>query len=139
MLLKLSTYKGLLILLFVMLIASCKKDTDNNVDPVDPGEVLVSFEKDVQPIFNNSCVSCHPNSGSMSLLPGESYESLVDFMSPTYLKVRVSPFFADSSVICLKLHGAEGFGFMMPLNGIPLEDEEIKTIEDWIDQGALNN
>ena len=127
------------ILLFAVSIilglSSCNKDNS----PDNPDEQMVSFEKDVQPIFNQNCVSCHPNNGNMSLLEGEAYSNLVDVISPNYDVVRVSPFYADSSVICMKLHGIEGYGFLMPLNGIPLEDEEIKTIEDWIDQGAIDN
>lgn len=138
MLLGFRTYKVVVFLLLIVL-SSCSKDTDEGGDPVDPSVEMVSFEKDVQPIFNENCISCHPNSGNMSLLEGESYNNLVDVVSPNYLKVRVSPFFADSSVICFKLHGIDGYGFLMPLNGIPLLDSEIKTIEDWIDQGALNN
>jgi hypothetical protein len=100
---------------------------------------VVSLEKDVQPILNQNCIMCHPASGAMSLIQGEAYSNLVNVMSPTYNKVRVSPFYADSSVICFKLHGIEEYGFQMPLNGIPLEDGEIVIIEDWIKQGALNN
>jgi hypothetical protein len=120
-----------------MLLFSCTKG-DRPI-PFPSGEVEVSLEKDVQPIFDQNCISCHPSSGGMSLKKGESHASLVNVISTEYGIVRVSPFHADSSVICFKLHGLEGYGFLMPLNGIPLEAEEIKTIEDWIDQGALDN
>ncbi len=118
---------------FVFMLSSC----DKAHGPIVPE--IVSFQNDVQPIFDQNCISCHPNSGDMSLKEGESYSNLVNVISPNYLLARVSPFNADSSVICMKLHGVEGYGFQMPLNGIPLEDEEIKTIEAWIDQGALDN
>jgi hypothetical protein len=128
----------LIALFFVGVLSSCTKDT-NPFPYSDNGENMVSLEKDVQPIFDHNCVSCHPNSGSLSLMAGDSYDNLVNVISPEYGVVRVSPYYADSSVVCMKLHGVEGYGFMMPLNGIPLEAEEIKTIEDWIDQGAQNN
>lgn len=125
-------------LLLIGAVSSCEKNT--NPIPIAPnGDKIVSLEKDVQPIFNQNCISCHPNSGDLSLMPGDSHSSLVNVISSEYGIVRVSPFYADSSVICMKLHGVEGYGFLMPLNGIPLEPEEIKTIEDWIDQGAQNN
>jgi hypothetical protein len=131
-------YNILLALLSIAFISSsCNKSDEPQSDP--SGNLIVSFQKDVQPIFDHNCISCHPNSGNMSLLEGEAYDNLVDVISPVYNLVRVSPFKADSSVICFKLHGIEGFGHLMPLNGIPLEDAEIKLIEDWIDQGALNN
>lgn len=121
----------------LLILFSCEKQSSSYITPID--DVEVSFKNDVQPIFDANCISCHPNSGDMSLKAEDSYDNLVNYVSPTYNVVRVSPFHADSSVICMKLHGMEGFGFLMPLNGIPLEDEEILTIEDWIDQGALNN
>lgn len=130
---KFTKYVGAMLML--ALLFSCEKQ--NGTGSVD--EELVSFKFDVQPIFDANCISCHPNSGDMSLKKEDSYANLVNFVSPEYNVVRVSPFHADSSVICMKLHGVEGYGFLMPLNGIPLEMEEIKTIEDWIDQGALNN
>ena len=139
MLYKKVIYKLFALMLVLLSVSSCKKESDNDIVPIDPNDTVVSFEKDVQPIFDQNCISCHPNSGGMSLIAGESYNSLVNVVSPNYHKVRVSPFFADSSVICFKLHGVDGYGFMMPLNGIPLEDSEIDTIEDWIDQGALDN
>jgi len=128
----------LILILFVGVLSSCTKEV-NPFPLAANGDKLVSLEKDVQPIFDHNCVSCHPNSGNMSLMPGEAYNNLVNVISPEYGIVRVSPHYADSSVICMKLHGVEGYGFMMPLNGIPLEAEEIKTIEDWIDQGAQDN
>jgi hypothetical protein len=125
-------------LLVIGALSSCEKKTDPV--PVMPnGDKVVSLENDVQPIFDQNCISCHPNSGDLSLMAGDSYNNLVNIISPEYGVVRVSPFYADSSVICMKLHGVDGYGFLMPLNGIPLEAEEIKTIEDWIDQGAQNN
>ena len=126
----------LVVLLSLVFISSCTKDNE----PSDPQLKLVSFEKDVQPILTHNCLPCHPNSGGMSLVPGEAHSNLVNVISTNYSpKIRVVPFKADSSVICLKLHGMPEYGYQMPLNGIPLEDEEIITIEDWIDQGALDN
>jgi hypothetical protein len=126
------------VIILTSILISCTKGNDPGIVPVDE-PVLVSFKDDVQPIFNQNCITCHPNSGNMSLLEDASYANLVDVISPEYGIVRVSPFHADSSVICMKLHGVEGYGFLMPLNGIPLDPIEIKTIEDWIDQGALDN
>lgn len=126
----------LVALLSVVFISSCTKDSEPSI----PGEIIISFDKDIQPILTHNCLPCHPNSGGMSLKPGEAHSNLVNVISSNYApRVRVVPFRADSSLICLKLHGMEGYGYQMPLNGIPLEDEEIKIIEDWIDQGALDN
>ena len=128
---------ALMSILIVLTSTSCKKDVEEDLGPYDR---VVSYEKDVQPIFNQNCISCHPASGDLSLLPGDSYDNLVNVISPNYFpEVRVKPFRADSSVVCHKLHGIENYGHLMPLNGIPLEAEEIETIEAWIDQGAKNN
>lgn len=129
--------KFVVMVLMVSALYSCSKENGANPFPLSHEEV--SFEKDVQPIFDQNCISCHPNSGDLSLKSGSSYDNLVNVISPEYGIARVSPFYKDSSVICMKLHGVEDYGFLMPLNGIPLESEEIKTIEDWIEQGAINN
>jgi hypothetical protein len=126
-----------MLLLFIVTFSSCNKK-NTKVEP--QGVEVISFEKDIQPILTHNCLPCHPNSGGMSLKIGEAHSNLVNVISSNYApKVRVVPFKADSSVICLKLHGMADYGLQMPLNGIPLEDSEIKIIEDWIDQGALDN
>ena len=109
------------VFLLVAILFSCEKQSGPSGEPIDPKATIVSFKNDVQPIFNENCISCHPSSGDMSLKEEDSFENLVNYMSPTYNVVRVSPFHADSSVICMKLHGVEGYGFLMPLNGIPYQ------------------
>src|SRR5690625_3977970 len=55
-------------------------------------EPTVSFEQDVQPLFNNNCVFCHmtgAESGNVNLEPGISYEALVGVKSTQYDLERV--------------------------------------------------
>ncbi|MEX2565983.1 MAG: DUF1553 domain-containing protein [Cyclobacteriaceae bacterium] len=93
----------------------------------------VDFSADVKPILNQHCISCHggvkknagfsllfenealgaTESGHPAIIPGDASES--EFISR------------------LKEKDPE---LRMPYNKPPLSDEEIKTLTDWVNQGA---
>ncbi len=116
---------------------------------VRPGGPVL-FSRDVQPIFTRSCalsIGCHTGftpAAGMSLSPGEAYRFTVGVPSeevPTIARVR--PFESEDSYLYLKITGTAGdvggVPSRMPLGQAPLRPEEISTIREWIDQGALNN
>jgi len=118
--------------------AQCS-DTDS-----DPG-VTVSFQRDIQPIFDESCASCHTPDGRspIGLQVGT-------FNVSTYAGVRaggavrgqreVVPGRPCASGLVQKVSVFPPFGARMPLNGPPfLEDHEIQLLHDWIAEGALEN
>ncbi len=97
-----------------------------------PADGVIVFDRDVRPILEASCVSCHSakkrrgglrldthagllqgGTGGEAIVVGNSAES--------YLIERVSP------------GGAEQ---QMPLEMPPLPEEQIKILKAWIDQGA---
>jgi hypothetical protein len=108
----------------------------------------VSYSADVQPILTESCLSCHNRAGEGSVTSGFSVGSYDDVLEGTSLGPVVIPGSSESSnlyrVIAMKtapeirmpphhdVSWAEG-------RGVPLSEEQIKTIKDWIDQGAKDN
>jgi hypothetical protein len=99
-----------------------------------PAAVRVDFAKDVVPILQSSCISCHANglakggfrldtrelmlkggdSGEPGIVPGHSSDSdLIDLVSET-----------DVTVV-------------MPKKGAHLKPEQIAILRNWIDQGAV--
>jgi hypothetical protein len=108
----------------------------------------VSYSADVQPILTESCLSCHNRVGEGSVTSGFSVGSYDDVLEGTSLGPVVIPGSSESSnlyrVIAMKtapeirmpphhdVSWAEG-------RGVPLSEEQIKTIKDWIDQGAKDN
>ncbi len=120
----------------MFLIQSCSKEAG----PVEPEDATtqVSFANDVQPIFDNNCVSCHPSSGNLDLRPGQSYNQLVNVSASGYNALRVKPGDPEASVLYKKIDGSGTFGSNMPLGG-QLSAADIQTIKTWIEQGAQNN
>jgi hypothetical protein len=107
-----------------------------------------SFSRDIQPIFNNNCVTCHQGQGtglpsSMSLEPSKSYANLVGVQSTESAEMRVKAGAPDQSYLIAKLNGTQvaagGSGAQMPLGSSPLPQSQIDLISQWITNGALNN
>ncbi len=98
------------LLIFGILPISCKKE--NPPTGPDTGE-SINYDRDIQPIWNNSCVSCHSGSspsGGLDLSAGISYSNLVNVISPTYNVWRVRSGKPDSSVLYHKIIDSERYG-----------------------------
>jgi hypothetical protein len=98
---------------------TCHNGMSNSCDTT-----MVSYAKDVKPIFDTYCVTCH---GSSNPNGGVSLTS-----------------FDGASVIAKtgKLLGVvtwtNGF-LMMPLGGNQIPDCDVNTLTAWINQGVMNN
>jgi hypothetical protein len=97
------------------------------------GGAGVSFEHDVQPIFDRKCAVCHPVSYPyLDLRRGRSYDELVG------VSARTRPAFERV------LPGRPELSYLLThppdpsLAGL-LTDEELDLIARWIDQGAKDN
>ena len=97
-----------------------------------PTPRLVSFSKDVMPIFENRCSTCH---GSMGGWDSTTYESVINSGNngPTVVPGNV-----EDSLLAQKILGTQAKGNMMPPGG-QMPEAEIQTILDWISAGAFNN
>jgi mono/diheme cytochrome c family protein len=94
------------------------------------GEGEVSFEKEVRPIFEQNCFSCHKGSNAKSDLSLETQESVLEggTLSGPAVIARKS---AESPLVQY-LRGIKTP--RMPFGGPPLPEGQIALIEKWIDQ-----
>lgn len=139
----------------ILVIASCAKDEGpvpmpRPVAPVAPIDTTTdttivvidtAYFTEVAAIFHAKCWLCHPPYGGMDLTPTEAYGNLVNVTSTNYAPAkRVVPGDLDASVLWHKLTGDGIYGTMMPPPVYTqLTLEELQTIRDWIEQGALDN
>lgn len=82
-------------------------------------------------IFGAKCMMCHGEGGKAGL-DVRSYESVMKGSRNGPVVIAGDP---DKSPIILSLKGVEGRE-RMPKNSMPLSDDEMKTIESWIKNGA---
>lgn len=101
-----------------------------------PGEPVTYLH--VAPIFATRCAKCHSDNGQMGRAP-EGYR-LVSYASTlsTADRVRVVPGNPAASEMVRRIRGQARP--RMPFDGPPfLSEEEIRLIEDWIEQGGRNS
>ena len=104
----------------------------------------VSFEADVQPIFDENCVTCHQSSGApqgLVLEDGQSWRKLLHGRSAESKLALVAPGKPGESYLLHKLAGTQartGSGAQMP-PGDPLAPDKVAIVQRWIAAGALNN
>ena len=122
--------KPLALLFAVLLIAGC----GSRPDPAPKADV--SFAKDIQPIFTQSCMPCH--AGGTTAKGNYDLTGYAGAMSNGEDAVpNVLPGNADSSSLYLRVNGA--IKPQMPKERPPLSAAQLATIKKWIDQGAKNN
>ena len=100
-----------------------------------PGEA-VTYQH-VAPIFAKRCAKCHTDKGQMGRAPeGYRLTSYASTLSSSD-RVRVVPGNPDASALVRRIRGQSRP--RMPFDGPPyLDDEDVRLIEDWIEQGARN-
>ena len=91
-------------------------------EEVDPGETVL-FQTQVQPIFNDNCITCHKGSRDPDLRDGNSYESLT---TGEYVNLP-----AADSKLYKQIISSSHTSFTI--------DPEKQLIYNWIDQGAQDN
>ena len=85
----------------------------------------IDYETEIQTIFNNNCISCHGNSGGLSL---ESYANLMTGGNSGTVIISGDH---SNSLLWEKINN----GQMPPNNKLP--SYNIDLIAAWIDEGAL--
>ena len=138
-------------LTFLTIVAGCGGATvmpgggdDGDSDGGSNGDTI-SFARDVQPILTTFCATCHVEGGladlsgiALRLTEAEALDGLIGGMSvqdPSFS--FVVPGDSSSSLLFLKVSMVDPpVGDRMPFALLPLEDDEIAIIRDWIDQGA---
>jgi Planctomycete cytochrome C len=128
-------------LLYLILIVSATIiyfgcDDSITVQDVDNREIPdsnVSFSKDIAPIFELKCVTCH---GSGRLDGGVDLTTWSGVVDPRI----VIPGEADTSPLVWTIEWRPGFPPMPPANfSVPLTTRQINGVKNWINEGAKNN
>ena len=91
----------------------------------------VSFSKDVMPILQSRCISCHGGGQSNRGLSFDTYDTLMAGSNNGLVIVPGDP--NNSRLIQLVQSGT------MPKRGPKLTPDQIQILIDWILAGALNN
>jgi len=120
-----------------LLLAACD---DEIFPPVDHGAAVSGDTyDDVATVLDGACVACHTGAtpaGGLDLAT-DPCADLVGVDSPDYGTPYVSPGDATSSLLWLKMSGAEPtrWGGVMPPSGT-LAATSVDTVAAWIDAGA---
>ncbi len=101
----------------------------------------VSFKKDIQPIFDDYCVSCHKPGGKGFVKSGLDLTTYDNLMKGTKFGKVVIPGNSEASTISKLLTGTnKGLKMPMGLNAAgTLDRQYILAIRKWVKQGAKNN
>jgi uncharacterized membrane protein len=91
----------------------------------------VSYSKDLQPIFQESCVSCHGGERTSRALDLKTFESL---MAGSQNGAVIVPGQADASKLVQAIQSGK-----MPKRGTKWTPEQLKLLVDWVNAGAQNN
>ena len=103
----------------------------------------IDYLEDIQPIFNNNCISCHSGTYGSGALELDSFERLIEGNSNN--GPVVFPFNADSSLLYRVLLRDsvivpnEPICCRMPKNADPLPIDQRTAIHNWINEGALGS
>jgi uncharacterized membrane protein len=128
------TQKYLLVLIAVsaLALAACGGSAAPNVSNANstqsPKGANVSFVKDINPLLQSRCVSCHGGQQAPRGLNLQSYDSLM--AGSQNGPVLIAGDAANSLIVQLVTAGK------MPKRGPQLTPAEVQMLSDWINAGA---
>jgi len=91
----------------------------------------VSFTKDILPILQNSCVSCH---GGEKTSKGLDLKTFASLMTGSQNGAVVVAGDASNSKLIQSIQSGK-----MPKRGGPLPADQIQLLVNWVNAGATNN
>jgi uncharacterized membrane protein len=101
---------------------------------------LMSYQKDVAPILQKHCASCHVPGQPGYAASGFDLQGYDSLMKGTRFGAVVLPGDPMTSVLVMLIEGRVDPSIKMPHGGAnPMTEAEIKTIRRWVKQGAKNN
>ena len=126
-------YKILIVACIAIIYISCDdtvtvQDIDNRVIP----DSNVSYTKDIRPILEVKCVSCH---GTNSVEGGVNLTEWTYFVD-NRIVVRGEP---DNSILVWVLEEKAGYSHLGKTNYIPMTANQVRGVKTWIAEGAQNN
>ncbi|PYV39968.1 MAG: hypothetical protein DMG06_21655 [Acidobacteria bacterium] len=98
-----------------------------------PSRALVDFARDVQPIFQSRCASCHGNDVQMSGLRLDNRMSALKGGKSG--RPAIVPGRSSESLLIRYVSGVDP-KVIMPPTGERLRSDEIHLLSQWIDEGA---
>jgi uncharacterized membrane protein len=100
----------------------------------------VSYQKDVAPILQKHCASCHVPGQAGFAASGFDLQGYDSLMKGTRFGPVVLPGDPMTSVLVMLIEGRADPSITMPHGGAkPLTRDETRTIRRWVKQGARNN
>ena len=108
--------------LLILILSGCTK-YEIPTPPCPDGDTSAKYAADIQPIFNQKCITCHSGSQKPDLSDGWSYDELID-------GGYVDTDFPCESLLYQKFSDSH--------DGRATE-EEVLQILGWIQDGANNN
>jgi hypothetical protein len=104
------------------------------------GESAVSYSRDVKPILQANCLSCHQEGGAGYEASGFSMASYDELMKGTRFGPMVLPGDSAGSNLIVLMEGRADPSISMPHGQAkPVSTADVDTIRRWIDQGAKKN
>jgi hypothetical protein len=99
--------------------------------PAAPANGTVSFSKDIAPILQNTCISCHGGDRTEKSLDLKTFASL---MAGSENGAVITPGDAANSLLIQKVQSGN-----MPKRKPKLPADQIQMLVDWVNAGAQNN
>jgi hypothetical protein len=104
------------------------------------GEGTVSYARDVEPILQANCLSCHQEGGAGFEASGFSMASYDDLIKGTQYGPMIVAGDSEGSNLVVLMEGRADPSISMPHGRMePVGKADIETIRRWIDQGAKRN
>jgi len=126
-----------LFIFFPVLILTGCSDSPTADDTEQFPESDISFSEHIQPVFNNHCAPCHINQ-TQNGVNLASYSNVMGSRGDQYNSEIVLPGNPNESPLIDKIEANPEVGGRMP-PGNPLNNEQIRAIRTWIEEGAENN
>jgi hypothetical protein len=92
---------------------------------------MVDYAREIEPILSENCLECHSQDKRKG---GLSLANYGDVLEGGKDGAVVRPGNGAGSMMIARVRGEQGD--RMPLDELPLSDEQIDTLRRWIDQGA---
>lgn len=103
------------------------------------GAEEVSFKKDVFPILQQHCISCHKPGGKGYEENALSLETYENVMKGSKFGQVVVPGDRAGSRLNALVEGRAHSSMRMPHDSAPVPESKIKILAQWVQQGAKNN
>jgi len=123
-----------IIALSVLCASPCPAQSGGASIQFESGSAGVQFQKDIAPIFQQSCAKCHGGDMAMGKLRLDSEAAILrgGVSGPAIVNGK-----SDDSLLVKRILGLTDSP-RMPMGGDPLPPAKVQLIRRWIDQGNIH-